>query len=162
MNAFEASRAIQEPANAAAAGPLAKGHRRRADQRCRQRSRRFSFGGAGRRQSGLRSLHEHRGADRRQPAGQRAADADRDDQRVGARRGPGHRELPSGQRDQALFLLVLLTGVFLVIFGLLRLGRLVRFVSHAVMIGFLIGVAVVLILDQLAPMVGLNPRGRIN
>src|ERR1041384_6141331 len=44
---------------------------------------------------------------------------------------------PLGQRDQALFLLVLLTGVLLVIFGLLRLGRLVRFVSHAVMIGLL-------------------------
>lgn len=66
---------------------------------------------------------------------------------------------PPAQRDQALFLLVFLTGVFLVIFGLLRLGRLVRFVSHAVMIGFLSGVAVVLVLDQLAPLVGLNPRG---
>lgn len=62
-------------------------------------------------------------------------------------------------RDHALFLLVLLTGMFLAVFGLLRLGRLVRFVSHAVMIGFLSGVAVVLVLDQLAPMTGLNPRG---
>lgn len=63
------------------------------------------------------------------------------------------------QRDQALFLLVLLTGVFLGFFGVLRLGRLVRFVSHAVMIGFLSGVAVVLVLDQLAPLVGLTPEG---
>jgi SulP family sulfate permease len=47
----------------------------------------------------------------------------------------------------------------LVIFGLLRLGRLVRFVSHAVMTGFLIGVAAVLILDQLAPLVGFSPQG---
>lgn len=62
-------------------------------------------------------------------------------------------------RDQALFLLVALTGVFLAIFGLLRLGRLVRFVSHAVMTGFLIGVAVVLVLDQLAPLVGFSPLG---
>jgi SulP family sulfate permease len=66
---------------------------------------------------------------------------------------------PAEQRDQALFLLVVLVGVFLAIFGLLRLGRLVRFVSHAVMTGFLIGVAVVLILDQLAPLVGYSPRG---
>ena len=51
---------------------------------------------------------------------------------------------PAAQRDQALFLLVVLVGVFLAVFGLLRLGRLVRFVSHAVMTGFLIGVAVVL------------------
>jgi SulP family sulfate permease len=66
---------------------------------------------------------------------------------------------PPAQRDRALFLLVLLTGAFLAIFGLLRLGRLIRFVSHAVMIGFLSGVAVVLVLDQLAPLVGLNPQG---
>ena len=66
---------------------------------------------------------------------------------------------PPAQRDRALFLLVLLTGLLLAIFGLLRLGRLVRFVSHAVMIGFLSGVAVVLALDQLAPLLGLIPRG---
>lgn len=66
---------------------------------------------------------------------------------------------PSAQRDEALFLLVVLVGVSLALFGLLRLGRLVRFVSHAVMTGFLIGVAVVLILDQLAPLVGFSPQG---
>src|SRR3954454_4337631 len=63
------------------------------------------------------------------------------------------------QRDQALFLLVLMVGLFLVIFGLLRLGRLTRFVSHAVMTGFLLGVAAVLVLDQLAPLVGFSPQG---
>lgn len=67
---------------------------------------------------------------------------------------------PTAQRESALFLLVLLTGVFLILFGLLRLGRLVRFVSFSVMTGFLIGVAVVLILDQLAPLVGFTPQGR--
>ena len=66
---------------------------------------------------------------------------------------------PAAQRDQALFLLVVLVGVFLAVFGLLRLGRLVRFVSHAVMTGFLTGVAAVLILDQLAPLVGFSPQG---
>ena len=64
---------------------------------------------------------------------------------------------PEAERDRALFLLVVATGVFLVVFGLLRLGRLVRFVSHAVMNGFLIGVAVVLVIDQLAPLVGFTP-----
>lgn len=67
---------------------------------------------------------------------------------------------PAAQRESALFLLVLLTGIFLILFGLLRLGRLVRFVSFSVMTGFLIGVAVVLILDQLAPLVGFTPHGR--
>lgn len=66
---------------------------------------------------------------------------------------------PAAQRDAALFLLVVLTGAALALFGLLKLGQLVRFVSHAVMTGFLIGVAVVLVLDQLAPLVGFNPRG---
>lgn len=66
---------------------------------------------------------------------------------------------PEEQRAQALFLLVALAGVFLAVFGLLKLGRLVRFVSHAVMTGFLIGVAVVLVLDQFAPLVGYDPRG---
>ena len=68
---------------------------------------------------------------------------------------------PEADRDRALFLLVVLTGLFLSIFGLLRFGRLVRFVSHGVMTGFLIGVAVVLILDQLAPLMGYTP-GRGN
>lgn len=66
---------------------------------------------------------------------------------------------PAEQRDGALFLLVVLVGIFLLVFALLKLGQLVRFVSHAVMTGFLIGVAVVLVLDQLAPLVGFSPRG---
>jgi sulfate permease, SulP family len=66
---------------------------------------------------------------------------------------------PAGQRDGALFLLVALVGVMLAVFGLLKLGKLVRFVSHAVMTGFLIGVAAVLILDQVAPLVGYHPSG---
>ncbi|HET7553280.1 MAG TPA: SulP family inorganic anion transporter [Gemmatimonadaceae bacterium] len=61
------------------------------------------------------------------------------------------------QRAQAMFLLVLLTGICLAVFGLLRVGRLVRYISHAVMTGFLSGVAAVLILDQLAPLVGARP-----
>ena len=52
-----------------------------------------------------------------------------------------------------------LTGLWLCVFGLLRFGRMIRFVSHAVMTGFLIGVAVVLIFDQTAPLVGVNPEG---
>ncbi|HKS72444.1 MAG TPA: SulP family inorganic anion transporter [Terriglobales bacterium] len=64
------------------------------------------------------------------------------------------------QRDPALFLLVILTGLCLAVFSLLRLGRLVRWVSHAVMTGFLAGVAVVLILDQLGPLVGVASEGR--
>lgn len=67
---------------------------------------------------------------------------------------------PESRRAEAMFLLTILTGIGLLAFGLLRLGRLARFVSHAVMTGFLSGVAVVLVLDQLAPLLGPSPTGR--
>jgi sulfate permease, SulP family len=73
--------------------------------------------------------------------------------------GQGIASVAPEARARAMFLVTALAGVFLLLFGLLRLGRLVRFVSHAVMTGFLIGVAVVLVLDQFAPLVGLAPRG---
>ena len=66
---------------------------------------------------------------------------------------------PEAQRANAMFLLVVLTGLCLVAFGLVGMGRLIRFVSHAVMMGFLTGVAVVLVLDQLAPLLGASPTG---
>ena len=55
---------------------------------------------------------------------------------------------PEPDRPQAMFLLVVVIGLVLAGFGVLRLGRLARFVSHSVMTGFLSGVAVVLVLDQ--------------
>jgi SulP family sulfate permease len=66
---------------------------------------------------------------------------------------------PEAQRAQAMFLLVVLTGICLAAFGLLRMGRLVRYISHAVMTGFLSGVAAVLVFDQLAPLVGSGQTG---
>lgn len=57
--------------------------------------------------------------------------------------------LPAEGRDDALFLMVMLTGAFAILLGLLRLGSLTRFVSYSVMTGFLAGIAVVLILSQL-------------
>ena len=74
-------------------------------------------------------------------------------------RAPNQPCLTFGDRAEALFLLVVVIGLMLLIFGLLRLGRLARFVSHSVMTGFLSGVAVVLVLDQLAPLVGYSPEG---
>lgn len=62
-------------------------------------------------------------------------------------------------RDRSLFLLVLLSGVFQIIFGLLRFGRLTRFVSFSVMTGFLAGIAVILILSQLPTVTGYEAEG---
>lgn len=63
-----------------------------------------------------------------------------------------------GEKPGALMTLVVLTGGFLLLFGLLRAGRLVRFVSHAVMTGFMLGVAVTLVLSQLPDLVGYHPQ----
>jgi SulP family sulfate permease len=50
--------------------------------------------------------------------------------------------------------LTLLTGVFMVLMGVLNLGRMTRFVSNAVMTGFFTGIAVTIILGQLGPLTG--------
>lgn len=67
--------------------------------------------------------------------------------------------LPSEGRDEALFLMVLLSGAFAILLGLLRLGRLTQFVSYSVMTGFLAGIAVVLILSQLSTVTGYETVG---
>jgi SulP family sulfate permease len=67
--------------------------------------------------------------------------------------------LPGKDRDAALFTLVVLAGVFQIIFGLLRFGSLTRFVSYSVMTGFLAGVAALLILSQLPIIAGLHAIG---
>ena len=63
-------------------------------------------------------------------------------------------EFPAGQRVEALVVLVLLVGVIQLLAGLFRLGFLIRFVSNAVMTGFLNGVAVLIILGQLSDLTG--------
>ena len=54
----------------------------------------------------------------------------------------------------ALFTLTLLVGVFQLILGLLKLGKFTQFISNTVMIGFLTGVAVLVILGQLGDLTG--------
>jgi SulP family sulfate permease len=62
----------------------------------------------------------------------------------------------SGGDDQAsmLFTLALLTGLFMLLAGLLKMGSLLRFVPHAVMTGFVNGVALLIILGQLGDFTG--------
>jgi len=54
----------------------------------------------------------------------------------------------------ALVTLTVLIGVFQLVLGLFKLGVFTRFISNAVMIGFLTGVATVLILGQLGDLTG--------
>jgi SulP family sulfate permease len=63
-------------------------------------------------------------------------------------------DFPAGQRAEALVVLVLLVGAIQLLAGLFRLGFLIRFVSNAVMTGFLNGVAVLIILGQLSDLTG--------
>jgi SulP family sulfate permease len=59
----------------------------------------------------------------------------------------------AGQIER-LFVLTLLVGVFQLVFGLLRLGELARFVSNAVMTGFITGAGILIILGQLHHLTG--------
>ena len=63
-------------------------------------------------------------------------------------------DFPADQKMHALVVLVLLVGVIQLLAGLFRLGFLIRFVSNAVMTGFLNGVAVLIILGQLGDLTG--------
>ncbi|MDA3874200.1 MAG: SulP family inorganic anion transporter, partial [Kiritimatiellae bacterium] len=53
-----------------------------------------------------------------------------------------------GMGMQYLFAVVMLAGLFQIIFGLLKLGRFVRLVPHPVMMGFVNGLAVLIFLAQ--------------
>jgi len=54
----------------------------------------------------------------------------------------------------ALFTLAVLIGLFQLSLGLLKLGKFTKFISNSVMIGFLTGIAVVVILGQLGDLTG--------
>src|SRR5271157_2177550 len=62
--------------------------------------------------------------------------------------------VPDSERAEALAVLVLLVGGIQLAAGLFRLGFLVRFVSNAVMTGFLNGVAALIVLGQLGHLTG--------
>ena len=64
--------------------------------------------------------------------------------------------VPAAERDSAVAAMALLVGAFMALFGLLRGGRLLRFVSNAVMRGFLNGVALLVIAGQLANITGFD------
>ncbi len=66
------------------------------------------------------------------------------------------------ERRDALIVLTLLAGVCMAIAGLARLGRYTRFVSHSVMLGFLTGVAINIVLGQLADLTGSPTSGSTN
>lgn len=66
---------------------------------------------------------------------------------------------PEEQRLPALFTMVFLAGLFILAFGLLKLGRLRKYISYPVMRGFLYGVGVLLILSQSPALFGYEASG---
>jgi len=65
----------------------------------------------------------------------------------------------SNDPTRALVTLSVLTGVVMLAAGLLRLGSVLRFVSNAVMVGFINAVGVNIILGQLANLTGYSAEG---
>lgn len=59
--------------------------------------------------------------------------------------------------DRALFTLTLLVGVVMILAGILRLGKLVRFVPTAVMTGFVAAVGINIVLGQMGNLTGYAP-----
>src|SRR6202789_3795449 len=60
---------------------------------------------------------------------------------------------------EGLLLTVLLSGLFLTLIGLLRLGALIRYIPHAVTVGFTCGIAVTILASQLKDLGGLSLPG---
>jgi SulP family sulfate permease len=65
----------------------------------------------------------------------------------------------AGDVQGALFTLSVLTGLIMLAAGLLKLGSVLRFVSNAVMVGFINAVGVNIILGQLANFTGYDAQG---
>jgi SulP family sulfate permease len=65
----------------------------------------------------------------------------------------------SSDPARSLFTLSVLTGIVMLVAGFLRLGSVLRFVSNAVMVGFLSAVGVNIVLGQLANFTGYDAEG---
>src|SRR5581483_5381070 len=67
--------------------------------------------------------------------------------------------VPEGERVAAAVALAFLVGVVQLGIAALRLGDLTRFVSRSVIVGFTLGAATLLVLDQAKTLLGLEARG---
>ena len=67
--------------------------------------------------------------------------------------------LSGDEQLRAMVTLTILVGLFQLALGLLRLGFLTRFISNAVMTGFLTGIGVIIILSQLGDLTGYDTQG---
>jgi SulP family sulfate permease len=61
-----------------------------------------------------------------------------------------------GQAVTLFFLAILLAGLLQVVFGLVRLGNFIKFIPHPVVAGFMNGIALLLFIGQIRPLLGLS------
>jgi SulP family sulfate permease len=66
------------------------------------------------------------------------------------------------ERIQAAILLAFMVGAIQLLITLLRLGDLTRYVSHSVIVGFTLGAAALLVLDQMKNLLGLPAMGDVH
>ena len=66
------------------------------------------------------------------------------------------------QVSQAVFTMALLAGAVMVVLGVLRLGKVVNYVSNAVMTGFVMGVAILIMVGNFDDIFGYDPSGFSN
>ncbi len=64
-----------------------------------------------------------------------------------------------GNYPEYVFALAILSGIFMLLLGVLRLGFLIRYVSNSVLTGFLTGAAVLIIFNQVPALLGLTQSG---
>lgn len=67
--------------------------------------------------------------------------------------------VPEALKLQAMVLMALFIGAFLILFGVLKAGRLLKYVSYPVMRGFLYGVGLLLIFESIPDLVGYGAEG---
>ena len=66
--------------------------------------------------------------------------------------------VPTGTAEFAIAagVMAIMVGVFQMLLGLIRLGVLVNFVSHSVIVGFTVGAGILIAIKQLEPLLGLS------
>ncbi|MBS4168030.1 SulP family inorganic anion transporter [Parachlamydia sp. AcF125] len=76
------------------------------------------------------------------------------------------RDLEGAEREwmavQILTQLTLLVGLFQILVASLKLGRLTQFVSHSVVVGYAMGTAIAIIIDQFFIFLGIAPLGGVH
>lgn len=75
-----------------------------------------------------------------------------------------YRDVPDTERDllvmHILTQLMLLVGIIQILAAFLKLGRLIQFVSHTVIVAYIAGVALALVINQIFPLLGMpTPSG---